>query len=389
MLPLSSRPAPSPTLHLALSAACTHSVLFVSMSTSTTLTATQPHCAAPLFRPSPLLSSPTPSSSNIHTIHDRLPTAAAPSPSTSQLQYVTAAELAAHLGPHSAAPFSASAASLPAWTSVGGSVFDLTPFLAQHPGGDVIQLAAGRESAALVESYHGKASMARVYAALANKCTYIGPLQGYQQPVGGQFFVAVQQRVDDYLRARRLDYHSFEQWAVCESFVTLALFLAASVLCCWHGSMLAALPLGVLTARMGFLMHTGNHCASSSVAWVNHSIGLFMNVIGSSHLIWRHEHQVAHHLDPNELERDNDCTIGNPFIRMHPHLPAHEWQRWQHITVPIAISFGFVKWSERTTPLRCARPALPGSHDHATVAAVCHVLTCDSSALLRVCPPRA
>ena len=173
----------------------------------------------------------------------------------------------------------------------------------------------------------------------------MGPLQGYQAPMGHQFFLTVQHRVDDFLRANRLSYHSFEHWAVAESFATLFLFLVATVLCCCYGSLLAALLLGVLTARMGFLMHTGNHCASSSLSSVNACIGLFMNVIGSSHLIWRHEHQVAHHLDPNELDRDNDCAIGNPFIRMHPHLPSHPWQRWQHITVPVAISFGFIKWS--------------------------------------------
>lgn len=263
---------------------------------------------------------------------------------------MTPAQLAAHLGPNSTA-LSSSAVSLPAWTSINGAVYDLSPFLSSHPGGDVIQLAAGREASALIESYHGKSSMARVYAALQNKCTYVGPLHGYQPPVGHQFFLSVQHRVDDYLRANRLSYHSFEQWAVAESFVTLLLYLAASVWCCWYGSVVGGVVLGVLTARMGFLMHTGNHCASSSVSWVNAAVGLFMNVIGSSHLIWRHEHQVAHHLDPNELDRDNDCAIGNPFIRMHPHLPAHSWQRWQHITVPIAISFGFVKWSANTSSL--------------------------------------
>ena len=284
-------------------------------------------------------SSPTP---HIHTIHT-LPHTQSSSPSSHLPPSISPADLAVHLGPHRSV-LSSSPASYPAWTSIHGHVYDLTPFLAHHPGGDVIQLAAGREAAPLLESYHGRESMPRVWASLANKCRYVGQLEGYEAPVNPAFFHTVQQRVAEHLRMRGLTYHSYEGRSVFEAFLTLALFLAATFVCCFHGSGLAALVLGVLTARMGFLMHTGNHCASSSSVRVNTLVGLFMNVIGSSHLVWRHEHQVAHHLDPNELERDNDCSIGNPFIRMHPHLPSHPWQRWQHLTVPLAITFGFVKW---------------------------------------------
>ena len=310
------------------------------MSTSTTTTTTHsfrhPTAAASSAFSSPPSSSS--SASNIHTIHDKAHAPLAQQSQSHPVALVSAASLSAHLGRHSGS------SSLPAWTSINGHVYDLTAFMDQHPGGDVIQLAAGREAAALIESYHGKSSMPRVYASLQNKCAYIGQLQGYQPPVGQQFFLTVQHRVDEFLRSRGQSYHTYEQWSVAESFITLALFLAASYYCCIQGSVLSAVCLGVLTARMGFLMHTGNHCASSSLHWLNHFIGLFMNIIGGSHFVWRHEHQVAHHLDPNELERDNDCAIGNPFIRMHPHLPPHSWQRWQHITVPIAISVGFIKW---------------------------------------------
>ena len=47
---------------------------------------------------------------------------------------------------------------------------------------------------------------------------------------------------------------------------------------------------------------------------------------------------------PNISGVDNDCEIGNPFIRMHPDLPHASAQVFQHITVPLAMSFGFIKW---------------------------------------------
>jgi hypothetical protein len=100
-----------------------------------------------------------------------------------------------------------------------------------------------------------------------------------------------------------------------------------------------------------------------------------------------YEHQVAHHMTPNEYTKDNDCEIGNPLFRFHPliadlddqkglqktdyqaayrtstpsnngeHLasaaaarppPVTAIDRWcrsyQHIIVPLAMSIGFFKW---------------------------------------------
>ena len=332
------------------------------MSTTVTTSQVSPSAfhPSPSFRP-PSQPSPALSHRHIHTIHDR-PTSGSSSALPSPPPSISPAVLSVHLGPHTAV-LASSPASHPAWTAIHGHVYDLTPFLAQHPGGDVIQLAAGRDATALLESYHPQDAMPRVYAALRNKCPYVGELQGYQQPMGPAFFHSVQSRVADLLSSKRLTYRSYERLAVAESFVTLALFLYATYLSCWEGRLWAAALLGVLTARMGFLMHTGNHCATSGSARVNRWVSAFMNVIGSSHLVWRHEHQVAHHMDPNELHRDNDCAIGNPFIRMHPHLQHHPWQRWQHLTVPFAITFGFVKWSHTRSHRLDPRPhTRPHSH---------------------------
>jgi len=292
---------------------------------------------------------------NIHTIHDAQ---RKQSISQSMLTPVTQAQLSNHLGDHFNVQSPDALVSCPSWTAVHGQVYDLSSFMSQHPGGSVIRLAAGRDATALIESYHCKDAMKRVYAALHNKCHLIGPyIEGPPKasaslapslPIGQAnnpaFFQTVQSRVDDLLKSKGWDHHTFESFSLFESIATLMLYFVMVYYSCIQGSFLAAVAVGVLTGRMGFLMHTGNHCASSSSRVCNTSIGLFMNVIGSSHLIWQHEHQVAHHLDPNELEKDNDCAIGNPFIRMHPHLKHGKYQRFQHITVPIAISFGFIKW---------------------------------------------
>jgi linoleoyl-CoA desaturase len=95
---------------------------------------------------------------------------------------------------------------------------------------------------------------------------------------------------------------------------------------------------------MGFLMHMGNHCGISRDRRINRVVGWFMDLIGSNCTIWGYEHQVAHHVEPNEFKKDNDCEIGNPVVRMHPEIPHTPTQKYQHILVPVGMTIGFFKW---------------------------------------------
>jgi len=102
--------------------------------------------------------------------------------------------------------------------------------------------------------------------------------------------------------------------------------------------------LTTVTARLGFIMHTGNHMGISSTVWLNRLAGYMMDLIGSSHLIWQHEHQVAHHCDPNVVGHDNDCSIGDPYLRFHPDIKRKWWHKYQHILTFVGMSVGFFKW---------------------------------------------
>jgi len=264
---------------------------------------------------------------------------------------VTAAELAENCGIGSATGL--------AWVSIHGQVFDITEFSRVHPGGEVIRLAAGRDCTCLVESYHPVDSIVKVEAALYSKAVHVGVLQcaetvdvtspspakGYQRP-DDAFFVDVRARVDAYIKSTgAATYHStYEALGVFEALCTLAVYWYATWQVGYHGSWFWAAALGILTGRMGFLMHMGNHCAISRSPRLNKYIGWFMELAGSNSVIWGYEHQVAHHVDPNEIHKDNDCEIGNPLVRMHPLIPHEVSQQYQHITVPLAMTIGFFKW---------------------------------------------
>jgi len=69
-----------------------------------------------------------------------------------------------------------------------------------------------------------------------------------------------------------------------------------------------------------------------------------MDIAGSSATVWEHEHQVAHHMNPNEVDKDNDASIGYVLIRFHPDLQWKWWHRFNHFITIFGMSFGFFKW---------------------------------------------
>lgn len=167
----------------------------------------------------------------------------------------------------------------------------------------------------------------------------------YKRP-DDSFFLDVRARVDalinNELKSTRYFYDTIGQ---IEALTTFMIYCVACYQVGVNGSWIWTLILGFLTGRMGFLMHTANHCAISRNPHRNKYIGWFMDLIGSSATIWGYEHQVAHHGEPNEYHHDNDCEIGAPVVRMHPEIPyAPGPMEYQHILIPIAMTIGFFKW---------------------------------------------
>jgi len=140
----------------------------------------------------------------------------------------------------------------------------------------------------------------------------------------------------------------FELIGLMEAFLTFAFFVYATWQVGMDASVKWAMIQGFLLGRMGFLMHTGLHCAQSTSPFLNKLVGTCMDLAGGNSTVWTFEHQVAHHMDPNFLGKDNDCKIGDPLLRLHPELPTGTDGRWwlpyQHIITIVGMSSGFFKW---------------------------------------------
>jgi len=267
------------------------------------------------------------------------------------------------------------------WIVLYGQVYDITSFISLHPGGNIIHYATGiADATCLFESYHGTSSMKKCHAFLMKHGKYLGKLsteadakRNYTIDTNDNhyidttldstnFFYILRNRVDTYLQKNYGGRHAFQMINQIEAILTLTAYCIATYYKSFECSYFAAICLGVIMARMGFLMHSGNHCAISSNSYWNRFVGLFMDIIGSSHYTWTYEHQIAHHMTPNEYHKDNDCEIGDPLFRFHPLISNIEQtnsnsikqktsrfriflRRYQHILVPILMSIGFFKWT--------------------------------------------
>ena len=232
------------------------------------------------------------------------------------------------------------------WLEVQDVVYDVTEFVPRHPGSRLVELGAGRHATTLFESYHPGPSLDRARRALAKQGRRVGTLApAEREPYGDPaFFDAVRTRVDDELRRRGLDGRSFGWALVLEAIVLLALFVGAWAWRVATGSYLAAVAGGLVVARLGFAMHSGNHAAVGRRSVANAWLGTIMDFVGGSSLVWQASHQVSHHGKPNVSGYDNDAEIGTPFLRFHPALPRRPIHRFQTVILGLGMSIGLVKW---------------------------------------------
>jgi linoleoyl-CoA desaturase len=80
-------------------------------------------------------------------------------------------------------------------------------------------------------------------------------------------------------------------------------------------------------------MHDASHRSFSSKKWVNHILGLSLNLLGGDLRIWKQQHEVDHHMHTNIDGKDGDIDLGK-FGRMHPSQKWYPWHKYQHIYLP-------------------------------------------------------
>lgn len=107
---------------------------------------------------------------------------------------------------------------------------------------------------------------------------------------------------------------------------------------------LLCIVLGFALVSIAFnVMHDACHGSYSSRKWVNETMSLTMNALGSNAFIWKIKHNVIHHTYTNVDGIDDDIAK-SPVLR---HCPTQKWvpmHRFQHVYMFLLYSLSTILW---------------------------------------------
>jgi fatty acid desaturase len=70
---------------------------------------------------------------------------------------------------------------------------------------------------------------------------------------------------------------------------------------------------------------------------LNRALGWIDDIIGGSALIWRHQHVIAHHAHPNDVDLDPDSYGNYPLMRFNASLKRKWWHAGQFFYGPLCL----------------------------------------------------
>lgn len=162
------------------------------------------------------------------------------------------------------------------------------------------------------------------------------------------FFKSVKKSVDQYFVDNNIK--KTGNWQLYSKVVILFpiavavyLFLLFGIYSSIAGILLSIL-FGVVLSAIAFnVMHDACHGSFSSKKWVNETLGLTMNALGSVAYFWKIKHNVLHHTYTNVDGIDEDIAK-NPLLRMCPSQKWYPVHRVQHLYVLLLYPITTFAW---------------------------------------------
>jgi linoleoyl-CoA desaturase len=149
------------------------------------------------------------------------------------------------------------------------------------------------------------------------------------------FYEEVKKRVNHYFEANHLSKNA--DWRmVLKTAIVLLWFGVSYVLLVFASTSLIMAIISAVAVAQGFvligfnIMHDGAHGSYSKNKFINWIMGFTNDLIGGSHMFWRHKHNILHHTYTNINEIDDDIAI-NGIMRFTPGQKRHPWHRFQHL----------------------------------------------------------
>lgn len=202
------------------------------------------------------------------------------------------------------------------WVSVDGAVYDITHWIARHPGGSIpLRQYAGRDMTDAFRAYHGPDGK----AAKTLKSYYVGDLieefDGEDAETSSQGSVDAETHVDAFrelVKTLESDFHT-DYFHYFKLFVGLSTLFGSAVWCVVgegngvYTHLLGAVLLGFFWQQTMFIGHDAGHGAITHDHGKDFLIGLVVgNLCNGVGITWWTTTHNVHHCACNSLECDPD-----------------------------------------------------------------------------------
>lgn len=233
------------------------------------------------------------------------------------------------------------------YIAVRGKVYDVTSYVANHPGGSSqLLLGAGRDATHVFESYHKPETI------LFAKKFYVGDLVTNELPTFPEqsaFQKTLRERVGKYFINTKQD-PKWAPWMLVRYVLIVAFMCVGYALQLRYGATnfwsaaAGAVCMGFCGALIGLMpMHDCSHFAITHNPTVWKYIGALHDLFnGASFRVWEYQHMLGHHPYTNIDEADPDIMTASknvPDVRRIK--PTQAWfPRYfkQHWYVPVLYS---------------------------------------------------
>ncbi|KAG5680988.1 hypothetical protein PVAND_010462 [Polypedilum vanderplanki] len=232
-----------------------------------------------------------------------------------------------------------------AWIAIRSKVYDITSFVARHPGGkDQLRFGIGRDATTVFETYHNVENVQRVL----NKLPIVGDLIDSELPQfneASEFHKTINLKVRKRFHDAGLDMkNSHKAWL---TYSVIFLSITLSFYQQYFGYMsnstilqiLCASILGFFCAQLGLhIMHDASHFSITHNPLVWKYLGSTHDFVnGASFIAWIYQHTFGHHPYTNIPNADPDIHVQpeRDFRRILNYQKWFNYYKLQHIYAPI------------------------------------------------------
>jgi len=229
-----------------------------------------------------------------------------------------------------------------AWMGIHGEVYDVTKFIPNHPGGNIIHTGFGRDATVLYENHHNLLQNHDKILPFLKKYR-IGKVKDYV-PVANfksPFALKMLERCREVVKNQphRDSWYSISSVVFFFCALSTLVYLAYST----KGSYIVAVLLGFIMSLGHLQGHMGNHWGISSKDWINKLVSVTCTSLwGLREKNWEFAHLISHHCY-NYTEKDFIMEQHLPlkFFRFRESDPWKPMHAYQHITYLLSPLFAF------------------------------------------------